>query len=130
MSTMNYLPLLLSGTFALLWLYLVTPMVSRLFGLRVPTAISKRTEVLRGVGFPRFLLLYGVFTWGMAAFTFFVSNAFFEWRFSTTGVRARLPLFPASPFTNAWIERHEGLPLFDQCSHSFETHCVSHCGVL
>ena len=86
---MSYLPLLLSGTFSLLWLYLITPMVSRLFGLRVPTAISKRTEVLR------FLLLYGVFTWGMAGFTFFVLNAFFEWRFSIAALG-----FVPTPFSS------------------------------
>lgn len=90
--------LLLSATFALLWLYLSAPMGLRLFGLRCPLTINKRIEVLGGVGFPRFLLLYGVFTWGMAGFAFFVLNALLEWRFSVAWTLGFVP----APFNSPW----------------------------
>lgn len=95
---MSYLSLPLSAAFALLWLYLIAPAGLRLVGLRVPLTINKRIEVLQGIGFPRFVLFYGVFTWGMAGFTFFVLNALFEWRFSAAWT---LDFVPA-PFNSPW----------------------------
>ena len=95
---MSYLPLPLSIVCALLWIYLFSPIGLRLFGLRLPMAFYKRSADLRGLGLPRFILFYGMLTLGMAGFIYFVSNAFFEWRFSTAWALG----FTPAPFNSGW----------------------------
>jgi len=99
MSGMSYLwlPLALGG--AVLWVYLFAPITFRLFGIRVPLAsFYDRIEVLRGLGLARFVMLYGVFTYSVAGFIYFVSNSFFEWRFSEAWALGFVP----APFNSIW----------------------------
>jgi hypothetical protein len=95
---MSYLPLPLSIVCALLWVYVFAPIALRLFGLRLPMAFYKRAEVLRGLGLGRFISFYGVLTCGVAGFIYFVSNAFFEWTFSTAWTLSFIPPL----FNSAW----------------------------
>jgi hypothetical protein len=96
---MRDLSLPISATFVLLWLYLIAPMGLRLFGLRVPLKINKRVEFLQRLDFPRFLLLYGVVTWGIAGFTYSVLYPLCEWRFSAAWEKHD---FVPAPFNSPW----------------------------
>jgi|ERR1700690_200127 len=94
---MSYLSLPLALAASVLWVYFLAPIGLRLCGLRLPIApFDERIKVLRGLGFPRFISFYGLLTYGMAAFVYFTSNAFFEWRFSA----AWTSVFVPSPFNS------------------------------
>jgi len=90
---MSYLSLPLAIAASVLWVYFFAPIALRLFGLRVPIApFYERIEILRRLGFPRFISSYGLLTYGMAGFIYFISNAFFEWRFSGAWALGFVPL--------------------------------------
>ena len=67
---------------ALVWIYVSVPLTLRPFGIRVPLWVQNRRDILRRLGFVRFVLLYGVLSWGMAGFICSFMSAWFKGLFS------------------------------------------------
>lgn len=79
---LNYFALAFGILCALLWTYVSVPLTLRPCGIRVPLGLQKRRGIFRRFGFVRFVLLYGVLSWGVAGFICSLMSAWFEGVFS------------------------------------------------
>ena len=98
MRDVSHLPLFLAVICALFWVYFCVPVVSRLFGLRVPFGYQKRRKQFQQLSFARYFLLQGMMSFGMPLFVYLVANAFFEWRLSVAWKLGFTPSF----FSSSW----------------------------
>jgi hypothetical protein len=108
---MSHSPFLLATVFALLWAFVVAPLILRMFGFPLQISWSKRQDTLWKSGLPQYVLFYGVMTFGMAGFVFFMAYPLFQWRFSEAWA---IVGFVPPPF-NAWWRMLSDLAIWVLC---------------
>jgi hypothetical protein len=78
----HYLPFVVSVTAGLLWIGVFVPIVSRLFGVRLPINLRKRNAAIRQLSFGQYIWLVGVVSVGVGVSISSLVDEYLEWGFS------------------------------------------------
>ncbi len=118
-SMRQYLAFAVSLACGFLWLVVFVPIVSRLFGVRVPMSLRKRGAAIRQLRFVQYVSVNGVLGFGASMFIVTFCDGYLRWRLlgdsyarpSVGGVVFHLVLWLAGGaffgLLLGWNERHQ-----------------------